>query len=121
MHCNCGEGENKSELLEGYNDCEGQMKSPLQIPAKTRQKVYDRDGGCCVMCGRPTTEQHHIIGGKMGCRRVHVEENLLLLCYLCHDRTHRGKQSEKLQRWCEQWSRDRYGDVIDRIKKGEKL
>jgi len=100
-------------------------KTPLQIPKKTRQEVYDRDGGCCVMCGRPTQTIHHVINGGMGRRRNHHIANLILLCGFpydqnCHDRTHNSKDSEKLQRWCEARSRRMYGDVIDRIKRGEK-
>jgi 5-methylcytosine-specific restriction endonuclease McrA len=96
-------------------------KTPLQIPKRVRQAVYDRDEGVCQMCGRPTQNIHHIIGGGMGRRRCHHIANLITLCDFpydpnCHDQTHRGKRSEELQQWCENWSRERYGDVIDQIK-----
>ena len=102
------------------------MKSPLQIPAKVRKQVIERDGGCCVICGRPTTDIHHIVNGGMGRRRCHHIANLMLMCDFpyenpCHKRVHEGKDSERLQRWTEARSRRMYGDVIDRIKKGEKL
>lgn len=96
-------------------------KTPLQIPKKRRQEVYDRDEGLCQICGKPTRNIHHIEPGKMGRRRNHHIANLITLCHVCHDRVHCGKDSEKLQRKCEQWSRERYGDTIDRIKRGEKV
>lgn len=94
-------------------------KTPLAIPKARRQEVYKRDEGVCQICGRPAQTIHHIISSGIGRRRCHHIANLILLCDFCHDRVHCGKDSEKWQRWCEQWSRERYGDVIDRIKRGE--
>lgn len=94
---------------------------PLQIPAKVRKKVIERDGGCCVICGRPTTILHHVVNGGMGRRRNHHIANLMCLCVGCHRRVHEGKDAEDLQRWTEARSRRMYGDVIDRIKRGERL
>jgi 5-methylcytosine-specific restriction endonuclease McrA len=83
------------------------------IPKDILQAVIDRDGGKCQYCGGDATDPHHIVSSGMGRRKIHRKENLMLLCQLCHRLTHSGKDSEARQRWCEDWSRKRYGNMID--------
>jgi 5-methylcytosine-specific restriction endonuclease McrA len=92
-------------------------KPPKNIPSSLRRAIYDRDINTCQYCGEIGTSIHHIISAGMGRRKRHQKENLILLCAKCHHELHSGKKSEELQEWCEDWSRRRYGNVVDLIKK----
>ena len=106
-------------------------KPPKNMPSKLRKGIKQRDGNTCQMCGKQGEYSdmgltiHHIVSPGMGRRKVHKKENLITLCgpvfgNKCHHETHSGKESEELQRWCESWSRKKYGAEIDRIKKQTK-
>ena len=55
----------------------------LQIPAKVKQRVYERDGGCCVVCGsnRGQPNAHYIARSHGG---LGIEQNIVTLCANCH-------------------------------------
>lgn len=59
----------------------------LQISQKTKQTVYERDGGKCVLCGRWAVVgwacAHYIARSHGG---LGIEENILTLCPECHRR-----------------------------------
>lgn len=83
-----------------------------QIPKKLREEVEERDGGQCQYCFNSGAHQHHIIYGGTGRRRIHRIENLITLCLGCHGEAHKRR---KMREWCYQWSRDRYGGVVDEL------
>lgn len=56
-------------------------KALQPIPA-VKAAVYERDGGCCILCGRPGDPVAHFIPRSQG--GLGVEQNILTLCYLCH-------------------------------------
>lgn len=89
-------------------------KSPKSIPAKIRAAVHERDGHVCQKSGERGTEIHHIVPGGMGRRRVHTIENLITLSLEMHDW---AENTEEGRRWCEDWSRERYGNIVDLIKR----
>ena len=49
-----------------------------------KQAIYDRDGGLCVLCGRPGAPNAHYISRAQG--GLGIEENGLTLCNECHRR-----------------------------------
>lgn len=55
----------------------------LAISAKTKNAVYERDGGLCVYCHAPGLPEAHYIARSHG--GLGVEENILTLCRRCHD------------------------------------
>ena len=61
-----------------------------EITPKVREKVYERDSfegaPCCILCGRPYPEVHHVISRGAGGKGI--EQNLVCLCYRCHKRYH---------------------------------
>ena len=53
------------------------------ISTKTKKKVWDRDGGECIICGNPNAEPscHYIRRSKGG---LGIEENIVTLCARHH-------------------------------------
>lgn len=56
----------------------------LNINRATRMAVYERDGGCCVLCGRPGNPEAHYISRAHG--GLGIEQNIVTLCRPCHRR-----------------------------------
>lgn len=54
----------------------------LEISKKVREKVYERDGSLCVMCGSVGMPNAHYIARSQG--GLGIEENILTLCFDCH-------------------------------------
>ena len=52
------------------------------------EAVIERDGACCVMCGSPNFELHHVCNrARFGAKRqadCWSVKNMLLLCPTCH-------------------------------------
>lgn len=54
---------------------------------KLRNKINDRDGGRCIICGDHGTDLHHEPPKKMGGdRKADVPTRLVVLCKDCHSR-----------------------------------
>jgi len=56
-----------------------------EIPKKVKLIVNERDGGCCLECGKPVTWHEsccHIIPRSKSGRGV--EKNIITLCVECH-------------------------------------
>ena len=69
---------------------------PTDISEKVRQAVYKRDSWgdapCCIRCGRPHPHVHHYIERSRG--GLGIEENLVCLCYKCHNELHNRNYRE---------------------------
>ena len=70
------------------------------IPQEVKQRVFDRDGGRCVICGNSynVMPNAHILSRAKG--GLGVEENIITLCTLmtpnkCHHRFDNGSKKEK--------------------------
>lgn len=53
-----------------------------KIPKKVKDAVRKRDGGRCILCGRPGDPHCHVVrrsAGGMG-----IEQNIVTLCNDCH-------------------------------------
>ena len=76
----------------------------LEIPQTVKNKVYERDGGCCVWCGSPSGQPnaHYIPRSHSG---LGIEENILTLCWPCHMKydqsTARSEMGEYFKRYLE--------------------
>ena len=55
----------------------------LAITPVVKKRVYERDGGCCVVCGsnRGQPNAHYIARSHGG---LGIEENIVTLCTNCH-------------------------------------
>lgn len=62
------------------------------ITASTKKKVFARDDGRCIICGRPgNPEAHYIRRSKGG---LGIEQNIVTLCRPCHERFDQGNAEE---------------------------
>ena len=82
------------------------------IPKKIIKAILERDDGMCQCCGRQGANIHHIAFGGTGRKRLHIKENLITLCLDCHREAHTSKD---MREWTYAWSRQRYGNVIDKL------
>lgn len=71
------------------------------ISMSVKQRVWERDGGRCVVCGCSTAmpNAHYIPRSKGG---LGIEENIVTLCTSmtpnhCHERFDKGTQKEREQ------------------------
>ena len=95
----------RHEAIRGTN-----MAKP--IPKKLIKAVLERDGSICQYCGRQGVNIHHIVPAGIGRKRIHAIENLITLCLDCHSEAHSSKE---MREWTYAWSRQRYGNVIDKL------
>lgn len=81
----------------------------LNIRALVRKRVHARDGGACVLCGRPYDLQcaHYIGRGQSG---LGVEENLVTLCTDCHRAYDQGQERADLRARIGDYLRSFYPD-----------
>lgn len=54
------------------------------FPKAVKERIGERDGGLCVLCGRPGQPNAHYIPRSHG--GLGIEENGLTLCWPCHQR-----------------------------------
>lgn len=65
----------------------------LAISAKVKARVWERDSGCCIICGSTNAapEAHYIARSQGG---LGIEENIVTLCRPCHDNFDFGANRE---------------------------
>ena len=71
------------------------------IPAKVRARVHLRDHELCRNCKRRGTQLHHVIFRSAG--GPDCEQNLILLCFRCHQAAAHGVESRKYRRIFQGW------------------
>lgn len=54
------------------------------IPPSVKLKVYERDNGLCIICGRPGKPNAHYIRRTAG--GLGIEQNIVTLCLICHSK-----------------------------------
>lgn len=52
------------------------------IPASVKAAVFERDGGSCILCGKPGAPHCHVIRRSSG--GLGVKQNIVTLCSRCH-------------------------------------
>lgn len=59
------------------------MTRACDIPQKVKAEVWERDGGCCILCGSPNAapNAHYIPRSHGG---LGVAQNVVTLCGKCH-------------------------------------
>ena len=73
-----------------------------------KQRVYERDGGCCIFCGAPGDPWCHYIGRAQG--GSGIEENILTMCDEHHRLFDQGTQAQRmvLKSLARDYMKDRY-------------
>jgi 5-methylcytosine-specific restriction endonuclease McrA len=63
------------------------------ISKKVKDAVYERDGGCCIICGKRGLPNAHFTSRTRG--GLGVERNIVTLCPECHYKYDFGNASER--------------------------
>lgn len=74
------------------------------------EEVYQRDGGCCAICGAPVPEgvkAHHEPPKSQGGQDI--KENLIMLCQECHAQRHFNAPREHKAK-CREYLEGLYGE-----------
>ena len=86
------------------------------IPMLVKQKVWERDNQCCVVCGNHIAmpNAHYIPRSKGG---LGIEENIVTLCTSvtpnhCHERFDKGsiKEREQIRKIIKKYLKSKYND-----------
>ena len=64
------------------------------ISIKTRQLVYERDNGLCIICGRPGIPNSHYIRRSKG--GLGIPQNIVTMCISCHNAYDNGNRREEI-------------------------
>ena len=56
----------------------------LAISKSVKDAVFKRDGGKCILCGKPGLAEAHYIPRSQG--GLGIEENIVTVCRPCHNR-----------------------------------
>lgn len=80
----------------------------LDISPKVKETVYERDGGRCVLCGRPGFPNAHFIPRSQG--GLGIEKNVVTLCIDCHNRYDNGPYRAATEAELEDYFRSCYPD-----------
>lgn len=83
----------------------------LQISAAVKRRVYERDGGRCVLCGAPGGPVAHYQSRAQG--GLGIEENVVTLCRDCHRSCDQTAARPYLRRTLAEYLRNQYADWDD--------
>lgn len=78
------------------------------IPMKVKLKVWERDGHCCILCGRLGDPVCHLIPRSQG--GLGIETNIVTLCASCHREMDNGKTGKAKRAIAEAYLREKYPD-----------
>ena len=81
------------------------------IPRIVKEKVYERDEGMCIFCGRPGLPEAHIVPRSHG--GLGNEYNIVTVCRSCHDAMDNGRDRQSFLQTAQDYIRSKYG-VWDR-------
>lgn len=76
------------------------------IDPKTRWIVEERDGGCCIFCGRLGRGEGHFIKRSQG--GLGIEQNLITVCRECHHQMDDGFSRDLYLMKAESYLRSHY-------------
>ena len=80
----------------------------LEISKAVKARVYERDGGCCVLCGKPgIPEAHFISRGQSG---LGIEQNVITLCRDCHRRYDQTIERQEIREILAEYLQSKYPD-----------
>ena len=81
----------------------------VKIPRNVKEKVWERDGYCCVWCGYSQADPvAHFIPRSHG--GLGVEENILTLCTYCHYKYDHTTARQEMMEFFRRYLQDKYPD-----------
>lgn len=80
----------------------------LMISKAVKESVFERDGGCCVWCGKPGLPEAHFIPRSRG--GLGIEQNILTLCRECHEKFDHGTNRNSMRDFFETYLKSKYED-----------
>ena len=110
-----GKGLTKTELKNNGNELKKQNDKAKEKWQEVRQKVLERDGGKCVVCGKPATQVHHIHLRSKRRDLVFEINNLVSLC----DKHHNHISTDGLYEVNERIARAKHITVDELLKFAE--
>lgn len=81
------------------------------ISQEVKVRVWERDKGCCIICGSPTASPNaHYIRRSQG--GLGIEQNVVTLCTGCHNEFDNGsgKYSEAIKKAVRDYLQGQYND-----------
>ena len=79
------------------------------ITKKVKDRVWERDGGRCIICGSPyAMPNSHFIRRSQG--GLGIEENIVTMCQRCHSDYDQGGGREQIATYTERYLRSKYPD-----------
>lgn len=79
------------------------------ISKKVKDRVWDRDGHRCIICGSPYAwpNSHYVRRSQNG---LGIEENIVTMCLRCHGMYDQGGEREYIRQYTEKYLRSKYPD-----------
>lgn len=78
----------------------------LQISAKTKEIVYERDGGLCIFCHRQGDPVAHVVARSHG--GLGIEKNIVTACLACHTRLDNSTDRQIMLETAKRYLRAKY-------------
>jgi predicted CXXCH cytochrome family protein len=77
------------------------------IPQSVKMRVWERDGGRCIICGNPhaAPNAHYIRRSQGG---LGIEENIVTLCLECHEEYDNGSKRKEYGEKIRKYLKDHY-------------
>lgn len=91
--------------MNGVRELHKQTKA-TSIPASVKEAVMERDGGYCIVCGRPGRPWCHYIPRSHG--GLGIAENIITLCDICHTRYDQSAERAALKEVLANYLRSKY-------------
>ena len=78
------------------------------ISKDVKEAVYERDDGCCVLCGRPGLPNAHYIPRSQG--GLGIERNIVTLCLECHSKYDQSAERKFIRQILKAYLQSKYDD-----------
>lgn len=78
----------------------------VAISREVKGRVYERDGGRCILCGRRGAPNAHYISRAQN--GLGIEQNIVTICLECHRKYDQSIERLSIGRIIEAYLRERY-------------
>ena len=96
---------------DDYEECEikvSKLSKACNISQKTKEIVYERDNGLCVICGKQgIPNMHYIARGQLG---LGIEQNIVTGCLKCHHEYDNGGFRKQHKKTIRKYLQSKYED-----------